>query len=216
MMARPSPDQEIAALRVALDLAAVPSRRRQLRSNPLPEGVTFLLSVVTDDHGAIEASAKRMQESPQKLREAAAFYIEQILLAPNADSYRVLGARRSAPAAELRRNFAFLCKWLHSELCQDMARSMFFLRITGAWNNVKTPERRCAYDATLDAYLAALSVSREKRAGDRKGNGETPSLGGETSGGRGRPARLVRARKQRWGASFWRRLIAFAFGSRVR
>ena len=215
MMAQPSPDQDIAVLRVALDLAAVPSRRRQLLNSPLPEGVTFLLRIVTDDLGAIEASAKRMQKSPQKLREAAAFYIEQILLAPNADSYRVLGARRSATAAELRRNFAFLCKWLHSELCQDMARSMFFLRVTCAWNNVKTPERRGAYDATLDARLAAPSVSRDEQAGDRKGNGKTKPLGGETSGGRGGPPRIVRARKQRWRASFWRRLIAFVFGSRT-
>ena len=216
MMARPSPDKEIAVLRVALDLAAVPSRRRQLRNSPLPEGVIFLLRIVTDDLGALEASAKRMQESPQKLREVAAFYIEQILLAPNADSYRVLGARRSATAAELRQNFAFLCKWLHSELCQDMARSMFFLRITCAWNNVKTPERRAAYDATSDARLAPLSVSRDEQAGDPKENGKTNPLGGETSGGRGGPARIVGARKQRRRASFWRRLMAFAFGSRAR
>ena len=107
-MAQPSPDQDIAVLRVALDLAAVPSRRRQLLNSPLPEGVTFLLLIVTDDLGAIEASAKRMQKSPQKLREAAAFYIEQILLAPNANSYRVLVAQRSAAAAELRRNLRFL------------------------------------------------------------------------------------------------------------
>jgi hypothetical protein len=216
MLARPSSDKEIAALRVALDLAAVPSRRRQLRNSPLPEGVIFLLRIVRDDLGAIEASAKRMQESPRKLREAAAFYIEQILLAPDADSYRVLGARRSATAAELRQNFGFLCKWLHSELCQDMARSMFFLRVTCAWNNVKTPERRAAYDATLDARLAPLSVSRDEQAGDRKENGKTKPLGGETSGGRGGPARIVGARKRRGRASFWRRLMAFAFGSRAR
>ena len=65
MMAQPSPDQDIAVLRVALDLAAVPSRRRQLLNSPLPEGVTFLLLIVTDDRSAIEASAKRMQ-SPRK------------------------------------------------------------------------------------------------------------------------------------------------------
>ena len=201
MMARPSPDKDIAVLRVALDLAAVPSRRRQLRNSPLPEGVTFLLRIVTDDLGAIEASAKRMQ----KTRKSC---VKRRRSTSNRSCWRrtptaiACWARRSATAAELRRNFAFLCKWLHSELCQDMARSMFFLRVTCAWNNVKTPERRGAYDATLDARLAAPSVSRDEQAGDRKGNGKTKPLGGETSGGRGGPPRIVRARKQRWRASF--------------
>ncbi len=213
MMAPLSPDQDMAALRVALDLAAAPSRRRQLRNSPLPEGVTFLLRIVTDDLGAIESSANRMQEFPQKLRKAAAFYIEQVLLTPNADSYRVLGARRSATVAELRRNLAFLCKWLHSELCSDMARPMFFLRITCAWNNVKTPERRGAYDATLDARIAALGVSRDDQAGDRRAHGKIKPLGGEASGRRGEPARIARTRK-RGRVSLWRRLIAFVFGSR--
>ena len=50
------------------------------------------------------------------VREASAFFIEQILLGPDADSYRVLGADRNAAAAELRRNMALLLRWLHPDM----------------------------------------------------------------------------------------------------
>jgi hypothetical protein len=201
-MASP-PDEEIAAVRVALDLAAIPSRRRQLRNAPLPKGVALLLRIAIDELDAMEAIAKRMQMSPHKLRKAAAFYIEQILLAPNADSYRVLGARRSATTPELRRNLALLCKWLHSEAGQNMAQSMFFLRITHAWNNVKTPERRAAYDA-MRARAAALSASRDSQNGDlaedQRANKKLKHPGGEMSGERSGQGPIVSAGQRRKGS----------------
>ena len=219
-MARLSADENIEVLRAALDLAAVPSRRRQLRNGPLPEGVALLLQIVAGDRDAIEASAKRTQRRPIELREAAAFYIEQIMLTPRADCYRVLGARPSATTAELRQNLALLCKWLHSDVCQDLGRSVFFVRITGAWNNLKTPERRAAYDAALDAQLAARRFADEEGIRDfanaERRKGKVKSADGETSGAAGGQPRMVVARKRRRD-SLWRRLImAFAVGSRAR
>src|SRR5262249_23479450 len=214
-MARPSPNEDIAAVRAALHLAAVPARCRQLGNGPLPDGLPLLLRIPAGGPGGIEASAKCLQKPPQKLREAAAFYIEQIILAPNADSYRVLGARRSAATPELRRNFAFLCKWLHSGLCQDMARSTFFLRITHAWNNLKTPERRAAYDAALDARSTALAVSRNGRAGhvakDQRPKSKVKPPSDEIWGRRGGQVRIAQKHGR---INLWRRLIAFTLGSR--
>ncbi len=59
------------------------------------------------------------------MRQAATFFIEQILFAPNADSYRVLGASTSASAGELRRNVALLLRWLHPDLDPRSERSIF-------------------------------------------------------------------------------------------
>lgn len=217
-MAPRSPEENLEALRAALDLAAVPSRRRQLRNGPLPEGVALLLRIVADDRDAIEASAKRMQRRPMELREAAAFYIEQIMLTPRADSYRVLGAQPGSPTAELRQNLALLCRWLHSDVCQDMARSVFFVRITSAWNNLKTPERRAAYDAALEARAAARRLSGEDKirdlAKDERRMDRVKSPRGETSGAAGGQQRRVIARK-RWRDSLWRRLMALALGWRA-
>lgn len=207
-MARKRRNEDIPALRVAFDLLAAPSRRRQLRKSPLPNDVVLLLQIVAGDWEAIEASGRHVQKSRQQMREAAAFYIEQVMLAPQADSYRVLGASRDAPTAELRRHLGYLCKWLHSD--RESARSVFLLRVTQAWNNVKTPERRLAYDSGLDVAKGARRIARQElRYGDSNDPKRTKrnplafryvsTIGPSTFG--------VRER-----VSFWRRFKAFVLG----
>src|SRR5262249_32076942 len=98
---------------------------------------------------------------------AATFFIEQILFAPDADSYRVLGAEPQASPAELRRNLALLLRWLHPDLDPRGERSVFIGRVTAAWNNLKTPEKRAAYDE-LRRLTNGRSRSRTSRRGYRK------------------------------------------------
>jgi hypothetical protein len=159
-MTQLSVEDEIAAVRAALYLIVIPSRCGQLRSAPLPDGVDALLRIVANDGDAIERYAGHLEKTPTELREAAAFYLEQILLTPGADSYRVLGTQRHAPATELRRNLVLLCRWLHSDMCEDLPRSIFLLRVMQAWNDLKTPERRAAYDADLGVRPSATTPSR--------------------------------------------------------
>ena len=96
------------------------------------------------------------------MRKASAFFIEQILLDPEADSYRVLGADRSATASELRRNMALLLRWLHPDMDRRGTRSMFAGRVTGAWETLKTPERRAAYDKDRSTREATVRPRRAK------------------------------------------------------
>ncbi len=214
----PPPEAELEALKAALALAVFPSTRRRLRNAPLPQGVALLLRIVTDDRELIDACAKRLQRRPEELQEAAAFYIEQILLTPRADCYRVLGTRPGAASAELRQNLGLLCRWLHSDVCRDQGRSVFFVRITGAWNSLKTPERRAAYDAALQARLAApLSLDEDKSgevANDPSKRGKAKGAEGETAGAGGGQRRRALARRGRRD-SLWRRLLAFALGPRL-
>ena len=148
----------------------------------------------------------------------AAFYIEQIMLTPRADSYRVLGAQPSAATAELRENLALLCKWLHSDVCQDQARSVFLVRITSAWNRLGAPERRAAYDAGLEARVAARQMSGDHRTrdltNDQRRKDKVKSAGGEGPGAAGGQPQTAFARKGRRD-SLWRRLTAFAVGWRA-
>jgi hypothetical protein len=167
-MTPPPVNDDIAVLRAALFLTAIPSHCAQLRKEPLPSGVGLLLRIVAADVEAIEFCAACLEKSPAEIREAAAFYLEQILLAPDADSYRVLAAKKDTPAATLRHNLTLLCRWLHSDICEDLARSVFFLRVTQAWNDLKTPARRAAYDAALAIGAASKTGSRAMRA---DGNG---------------------------------------------
>ena len=141
----------------------MPSRARVLKERPLPEGVAVLLHIAAGDETAAQEAAALSGRSPTVVRDAAAFFLEQILLYPEADSYRVLGANRNAPGAELRHNMALLMRWLHPDLVHQHAeRTIFAGRVTRAWENLKTPDRRSAYDQ---------SQSLNKRKSQRRSDG---------------------------------------------
>ncbi len=159
---------EATAVRIALDLMHVPSRVRLVRSGPLPDGVPILLRLAAGDDEAEAHATELTGRSRNVVREAAAFFIEQILLSPDADSYRVLGASPEATPGDLRRNMALLLRWLHPDKDQKGDRSVFATRVTLAWDDVKTPERRAAYDEARTRSLAPNS-GRARSDRPRKG-----------------------------------------------
>jgi DnaJ-like protein len=152
---------DAAALRLALDLLHVPSRARLLRSDPLPAGLGLLLRIAANDEQAIDQAVEMTERSRDVIRNAAGFFIEQILWCPDADSYRVLGANRAASSGELKRNMTLLMIWLHPDRGRGGERSVFLHRVTTAWNDLKTPERRAIYDSTH-------GQAQTKRSGRRR------------------------------------------------
>lgn len=159
---------KVPALKSAFDLIHFPSQVRQVREAPLPSDVGMLLRVAAGDEEAINLALRMSGRSLQAVREAAGFYIEQILLFPEADSYRVLGADKGASSDELRRNMAMLLRWLHPDM-QD-SRAIFANRVTRAWNDLKTAEKRAAYDRTLVKTKRASpsqNGARHKKPGER-------------------------------------------------
>jgi hypothetical protein len=161
------------ALKTAIDLMHVPSQVRLLRSGPLPSDVQMLLRIAAGEDEAESAAVALTGRSHQVVRQAAIFFIEQILFAPESDSYRVLGASPQASASELRRNVALLLRWLHPDLDPRGERSIFIGRVTAAWNDLKTPERRAAYDVMLQSSVGGKGFrrkSRWSRSGRRRGS----------------------------------------------
>jgi DnaJ domain len=149
-----------AALCAAIDLLQLPTGTRHLRAKPLPDGMTLLLQIISGSDDATLRAADRVGRSTKLVREAAEFYILQILFAPDADSYRVLGTNPDASARELRRNMALLLRWLHPDLDPKGERSMFAARVTRAWEDLKTPQRRTAYSQRL-RRPAALPLKKK-------------------------------------------------------
>lgn len=140
---------ERTALKAALNVLHLPASVRLVRSEPLPPDVEMVLKIAAGDVEA-EKEAARLTERPRAvIREAALFYIEQVLLTPGADSYRVLGSTPAASAPELRRHMALLLSWLHPDKTLSGSRTVLAARVTGAWNDVRSPDRRAAYDAAL-------------------------------------------------------------------
>ena len=137
------------ALRLAFDLMHFPAQARGMRAAPLPADVTMLLHIAAGEEDAIRQAVSLSGRSPALIREAAGFFIEQSLLFPDADNYRVLATTPQASNGELRQNMALLLRWLHPDVTLQGERSVFVTRVTRAWNELKTPERRAAYDQLL-------------------------------------------------------------------
>ena len=153
---------EIAAVRDALDLMHVPSRVRLMRCAPLPDGVSFLLRIAAGDEDARSFASNVTGRSEQVIQSAASFFIEQALLFPEADSYRVLGATPQSSAHELRQNMAFLLRWLHPDVNSMDDRSVFATRVTRAWEDLKSPERRNVYDEARSSESSLKNSSLRK------------------------------------------------------
>lgn len=138
---------DLDALRLALYLYHLPSAVRPARERPLPAGVTTLLEIAAGEPGAAAAAAEQLERPAEIVRIASGYFIEQILLSPDADAYQVLGAARSASDAELRRNMALLQRWVHPDLDRSGELSVFAIRVTEAWEALKTPQRRLDYES---------------------------------------------------------------------
>jgi hypothetical protein len=150
------------ALVAAIDLLHLPSFVRLVRRRPLPDGVLILLRIVAGEPDATQKAAAATGQPEETVRAAAAFFIEQILLHADAEPYRVLGARPDASAEDLRRNMALLLRWLHPDRNGVGERSVFAARVTLAWEHLKTPERRDAYDEAERNAAAKPSRMRGK------------------------------------------------------
>lgn len=155
------------AVMSAVDLLNMPSRVRSARLEALPDDVGLLLRLAAGDGDAGKLAAQLTERTVDFNRRAADFFVEQILLAPESDSYRVLGGSQATPPEELRRNMALLVRWLHPDLESSGERSIFVNRVTAAWEDLKTPERRMAYDAARQEVANSKANLATKRNGRR-------------------------------------------------
>jgi hypothetical protein len=168
-------DDDPTALRLAIEVLFVPWRVRLVREQPLPDGMSLLLNVAAGDEESLKAAVAATQRPLDVVQQAATFFIEQILLFPGADSYRVLGAKQAATGPDLRRNMALLMRWLHPDVARDADRSIFAARIAAAWNTLKTPERRAAYDAEWQAARATSNGAPRRRRHRRRRRSRAPA-----------------------------------------
>ena len=159
-----------ATVKLAIDLMHFPSQVRSIRSAPLPDDVVILVRIAAGDEEATREAAEAAGRSGGVVREAATFFIEQVLLHPGADSYRVLAASPEAPYNELRRNMALLLRWLHPDSDPQGQRAVFATRVTRAWDDLKTQERRAAYDRSQRMAQAEKSLLRKKNSARAQSN----------------------------------------------
>jgi len=183
------------AIKAALQLLHMPANVRFVREASLPQGMMAVLQVASGDPDAMAAAQEATGRDPETLGSAARFFIEQVLWHPRADHFRLLGADPGASSAQLKRNMALLMTWLHPDSATPSAHhAAYIARITAAWNDLKTPEKRQAYEALLARQMAEAAQRRHHFKARIKANRE----------------RIQRGRQRR--LSFWRRMWSIVVG----
>jgi hypothetical protein len=114
------------------------------------------LRIASGDAEAIDTIAAATERPASMIQQAAEFYIEQVLLDPASDHYRVLGAGPAAPTPTLRRHMALLLTWLHPDRNPSGERAVFVARITEAWDTLRNADKRKAYDTDLTRRVRSL------------------------------------------------------------
>lgn len=162
-MPRPS------ALFAALDLVRHPILATAMRRDPLPGGILEVIKIAAGSDETLAAAADATGRTETEVRDAAIFYIEQIMFASRGDPYRTLGVPPDADTAVVGENVRWLMKWLHpdrsgSEESQAQAR-----KVLDAWTEVKSPDRRRTH-----AKRRAVLRQRPRRSPARR----IPALNG--------------------------------------
>src|SRR5205823_3482880 len=103
------------ALDLALDLLRTPAFAASMANSPLPNDVLEVIRIAAASPDACRAAASVTGQPESTLIEAARFYVQQILLRPDADCYRVLGIRPEDSRESARVHMRWLLKWLHPD-----------------------------------------------------------------------------------------------------
>lgn len=166
------------AVQLALAMHREPGRTAELRERGLPDDVGLLIRVAAGESGALDACAESTGYPPEHLLDASVFYLQQVLFAPGADPYQVLGVAPDAPQEQLREHYRWLIRWLHPDRNTDGWEAVYADRVNAAWQQVKTEARRAEYDAQGSHASTALVPVPGSYAGQRR-----PQLHPTHSGG---------------------------------
>jgi hypothetical protein len=137
------------ALPKALALLRAPRGARLGPGDSLPDGLLLLLRIVAGEEQAMVIAQESTREPIDKIREAAGFYIQQVMFATGSSSYRVLGVDPDAGDERLREHYRWLARWLHPDRNPDKWEVVYAERVNQAWQDLRTPERRLRYDQQL-------------------------------------------------------------------
>ncbi|SMB22883.1 conserved protein of unknown function [Sterolibacterium denitrificans] len=151
-------------LSLALAVHQTPSQFYELLHGKadLPDDIGLLLRLAG---GAAlpEGMALPPFSAPTDVREAALFFIEQVLLAHDANHYRVLGVRPTASLDELKENHRLLMRLFHPDrrvlAMESERKAAHAARINLAYTTLRQPATRTAYDLSLrQARQAAIQM----------------------------------------------------------
>ena len=135
-----------------------PARSTTLRTRELPDDVLDVIRVAAGDEAAIAGARAGTGLDDADLHVAASLLLHNMFFFDGADSYRTLGVHPDADAAQIKRHYRWLVRWLHPDRNPDTMHTVFADRINRAWNSIRTEERRASYDDSLRASQAGAAA----------------------------------------------------------
>ena len=120
---------------LALDLARMPVLAHSIEKPPLPTDILEVMRIAAGAPEVCQLASQATGRPPAVLIEAARFYLQQVLLRPDADAYRVLGLPPGASRELARRHMRCLLQWLHPDVNRDWD-SAYAERVLNAWREV--------------------------------------------------------------------------------
>jgi len=120
---------------LALDLARMPALAHSIEAAPIPTDIFEVMRIAAGAPEVCQLAAQATGQRPAVLIEAARFYLQQVLLRPDADPYRVLGLPPGASRELARRHMRCLLQWLHPDVNRDWD-SAYAHRVLTAWREV--------------------------------------------------------------------------------
>lgn len=142
------------SLSLALAVYQAPSQFPELLHGKadLPDGLEWLLRLAG---GATPPAGVTLPpfSTLEDVREAALFFIEQVLLTHDASHYRVLGVRPTATLDEIKEHHRLLMRLFHPDrrvlAMADERKAAYATRINLAYTTLHQLTTRSAYDASL-------------------------------------------------------------------
>ncbi len=144
-----------ALLVLALEYRRAPIRFGHLTDpmRPLPErfGDWLAASSAALAPANIEATAEALGTEPEALREAFLFLLRQVLMAAQADHYRVLGLSRGCASEAIKQHYGLLVRQFHPDRMGDgdARGGVLTARINAAYQTLRDPQARQGYDRGL-------------------------------------------------------------------
>jgi hypothetical protein len=118
-------------------LRRAPRLARVMRSMRLPEGLTFLLQILSGEREARVEAQRVTRLDEDEIVSIVEFYVLQVMLFRGASSRRILGVEPGAERSQIRRHMGYLMSWLHPDREASPWRVVFARRVLDAWRQIE-------------------------------------------------------------------------------
>ena len=126
------------ALESAIALSRAPRLTRVMRSTRLPEGLTFLLRILSGERQPLVEAQQMTRLDEKVIVSIVEFYVLRVMLFRGASSHRILGVEPEAERSQIRRHMGYLMNWLHPDRETSTWRMAFARRVLDAWRQIES------------------------------------------------------------------------------